>query len=113
MKIYHNPRCSTSRKALALLEEKKQKVEVVEYLKEVPKTKDLELLLQQLNLEVKDIIRKNEQMYKEKFKDKNFTDKEWLKILQEFPKLIQRPIVVKGNKAVIGRPIENILDLIK
>lgn len=113
MKIYHNPRCSTSRKVLALLEEKKQKVEVVEYLKEVPNTKDLELLLQQLNLEVKDIIRKNEQVYKEKFKDKNFTDNEWLKILQEFPKLIQRPIVVKGNKAVIGRPIENILDLIK
>ena len=112
MKIYHNPRCTTSRKALALLEEKKQEVEVVEYLKEIPKTKDLELLLQQLNVNVKDIIRTNEQVYKEKFKNKKFTDKEWLKILQEFPKLIQRPIVVKGNKAVIGRPIENILDLI-
>ena len=66
----------------------------------------------QLNLKPIDIIRKGEAVYKEKFKNSNFNDDEWLKIMMEYPKLIERPIVIKGNKAVLGRPPVNVLELL-
>ncbi len=71
----------------------------------------LKKLLAKLNMDVRDLIRKEEREYKEKYKGKEFTDDEWLIILEENPKLIQRPIVVKGNRAVIGRPLENVKNL--
>ena len=104
MKIYHNPRCSKSRQTLQLIKETGADVEVVEYLKEVPSKKELKLLLMQLNLKPIDILRKGEAVYKEKFKNSNFNDDEWIQVMIENPKLIERPIVVKGNKAVLGRP---------
>lgn len=109
--IYHNPRCRKSREALQYLESEGADIEVVKYLDEPLKKKDLELLLAKLNLNVQTIIRKEEKLFKEKYKNMNFTDEEWLMILEENPKLIQRPIVVNGHKAVIGRPIENVHNL--
>jgi arsenate reductase len=110
--IYHNPRCRKSREALKFLEEKGVNPEVVKYLDEPLGRKELEVLLAKLNLDVQEIIRKEEKLYKEKYKNMNFTDEEWLIILEENPKLIQRPIVVNGHKAVIGRPLENVQKLL-
>lgn len=112
MKIYHNPRCRKSRETLAILEDAGKDVEIVEYLKDVPSEDEIRKLLAKLNMNVEDIIRKGETIYKEKFKGKNFTEDEWITILHENPKLIERPIVVKGNKAVIGRPPENAKELL-
>ncbi|MDG1475529.1 MAG: arsenate reductase (glutaredoxin) [Vicingaceae bacterium] len=112
MKIYHNPRCSKSRETLQLINDAGVEVEVVEYLKDIPTVKDLEKILMKLNLKPTDILRKGEAVYKEKFKNSNFNDDEWIKVMLEYPKLIERPIVVKGNKAILGRPPQNVLDLI-
>jgi len=111
--IYHNPRCRKSREALQLIESKGAHLKVVKYLETTLSRNDLKMLLAKLNLKVQDIIRKEENLFKEKYKAMNFTDEEWLIVLEENPKLIQRPIVVKGNKAVIGRPIKNVENLLK
>jgi arsenate reductase len=112
MKIYHNPRCSKSRETLQLIKDAGVNVEIVEYLNDIPTAEDLETILMKLNLKPTDILRKGEAVYKEKFKNSNFNDDEWIKIMIEYPKLIERPIVVKGNKAILGRPPQNVLDLI-
>ncbi len=111
--IYHNPRCRKSREALNFLEEEGVDHEVVKYLDKPLKPKDLKLILAKLDLNVSDVIRKEEQLFKEKYKGLDFTDDEWLMVLEENPKLLQRPIVVKGSKAVIGRPLENVKNLLK
>jgi arsenate reductase len=111
MKIYHNPRCTKSRETLALIKEEGIEPEIVEYLKTVPDNKELKNLLAKLNLKATDILRKGEKIYKENFKDKDFAEEEWIQIMTENPKLIERPIVVRGNKAVIGRPPENVKEL--
>ncbi|MBL4668173.1 MAG: arsenate reductase (glutaredoxin) [Flavobacteriales bacterium] len=111
MKIYHNPRCSKSRETLQLIKDAGVEVEIVEYLNTIPTVEELKMLLMKLNLKPIDIIRKGEAVYKEKFKNSNFNDDEWIKIMLEYPKLIERPIVVKGNKAILGRPPQNVLDL--
>jgi arsenate reductase len=112
MKIYHNPRCSKSRQTLQLIKDAGADVEIVEYLNEIPTKEELQLILMKLNLKPIDIIRKGEAIYKEKFKNSNFNNDEWIQIMIENPKLIERPIVIKGNKAVLGRPPENVLDLL-
>ena len=99
--IYHNPRCSKSRKALEKLTEKGAEIEVVEYLKTPLTKKILKNLLMKLNMKPMDIIRTNEDVFKQKFKGKNFTDDEWIQILIENPILLQRPIVVGEYKAEI------------
>ena len=106
--IYHNSRCRKSRAGLQYLQEKGIEFEVVEYLKNPIDTKELENLLAKLNKAPQDIVRKQEEIFKKQLKGKNFSKSEWVKILVENPKLIQRPIVVKGYKAVIGDPVENI-----
>ncbi|MBT8220446.1 MAG: arsenate reductase (glutaredoxin) [Bacteroidia bacterium] len=113
MKIYHNPRCRKSRDSYNLLKEEGIDFETIEYLKEPLNAKDLKALLAKLNIPAKDLIRKGEAIFKEKYKGKELTENEWIKAMVENPKLIERPIVVRGNKAVIGRPIENVIDLIK
>jgi arsenate reductase len=112
MKIYHNPRCSKSRQTLQLIQESGTDVEIVEYLNTVPTVKELKDVLMKLNLKPTDILRKGEAVYKEKFKNVDFNDEELVKVMVEYPKLIERPIVVKGNKAVLGRPPENVLELL-
>ncbi len=113
MTIYHNPRCMKSRQTLNIIREAGIEPEIVEYLKNPPTTGELEKILAQLHLNPQAIVRKGEQDFKTRYKDKNFTDKEWIRILSENPKLIERPIVIKGNTGVIGRPPENVKSLLK
>ncbi|RLD78018.1 MAG: arsenate reductase (glutaredoxin) [Bacteroidetes bacterium] len=108
IKIYHNPRCKKSRAGLQYLQEKGIEPEVIEYLKNPLSETDVKDLLVRLHKKPTEIIRTQEAIYKSDFKGKNFTDDEWVKILLEYPKLIQRPIVVKGPKAVLGDPASEI-----
>ena len=111
--IYHNPRCSKSRQTLALIEEKGLSPEIVLYLENVPSADDIYSLLKKLGISARDLLRKGEDAYKENnLKDKDLSDEFLVEKMTEFPKLIERPIVVKGDKAVLGRPPENVLDLI-
>lgn len=113
MKIYHNTRCAKSRDSFNLLTEKGIEFETIEYLK-TPLTKDdLTELLVKLNIPAKELIRKGEADFKANFKGKELSEAEWIDAMVKFPKLIERPIVVKGDKAVIGRPIEKVIDLLK
>ena len=102
--IYHNPRCSKSREALGLLEEEGVEIEIIKYLQDIPTEEQLLLLLSKLHLKPFDIVRKGEKLYKEEYKNLTLNDHEWTRVMMENPKLIERPIVVKGNKAIIGRP---------
>lgn len=112
MQIYHNPRCSKSRQTLALLEENGVEAAIVLYLENPLTVKELKAILSKLKMKPFDLVRKSEKVYKEKYKGVTLSDEEWLTALVENPKLIERPIVVKGKKAVLGRPPENVLDLI-
>lgn len=112
MKIYHNPRCSKSRDSFNLLTEKGIEFETVEYLKTPLTKEELKALLVKLAIPAKDLIRKGEKDFKENFKGKELSEDEWVDAMIQFPKLIERPIVVKGDKAVIGRPVEKVIALI-
>lgn len=112
LKIYHNPRCSKSRQTLQLINDAKIAVEIVDYLNDVPNKEELNEILTKLGLEASQIIRKGEPTYKENFKGKHLTNDEWIDAMIEFPKLIERPIVVKGAVAVLGRPPENVNKLL-
>tara|TARA_R100000951_G_scaffold116056_2_gene126353 strand:- start:214 stop:552 length:339 start_codon:yes stop_codon:yes gene_type:complete len=112
MLIYHNPRCSKSRQTLQLLEEKGVSPEVILYLDEVPSKSDLKDILKKLGFSAEQLIRKGEKDFKENFKGKNLSEDEWIDAMVKFPKLIERPIVVKGDTAVIGRPPEDVLGLL-
>ncbi len=112
MKIYHNPRCSKSRDSFNYLTEQGIEFETIEYLK-IPFTKDsLKTVLKQLGIPAKDLIRKGEKDFKEHFKGKELSEDEWIDAMLQYPKLIERPIVVKGDKAVIGRPLDKVIALI-
>lgn len=111
MKIYHNPRCSKSRQTLAIIREKGEEVEIVEYLINPPNKIELKEVLKKLGMKPGQIIRKGEAIYKENYKGKSYTDEEWIEIMANNPIIMERPIVVKGNKAVMGRPPENVIDL--
>lgn len=113
MKIYHNPRCSKSRDSFNLLKEKKLDFETVEYLKTPLTKEELKDVLVKLNIPAQELIRKGEKDFKENFKGKELSEDEWVDAMLAFPKLIERPIVVKGDKAVIGRPIEKVIELIE
>ena len=112
MKIYHNPRCTKSRQTLALLTENGVKPQVIEYLKDLLTTDDLNELIGLLGIKPIALVRKNEPVWKKQFKGKELSDKELINAMVENPKLIERPIVVKQKKAVLGRPPENVLKLI-
>ena len=109
--IYHNPRCSKSRQALSILEDEGAEIDVVKYLENIPTEEELLLLLAKLNIKPFELVRKGEKIYKEQYKKLNLNDHEWIKVMLENPKLIERPIVVKGNKAIIGRPPELVKEL--
>jgi len=109
--IYHNPRCQKSRAALHLLQENNCEFEVVEYLKQNPTANEIKKLLAKLKLKAIDLIRTKEPAFAP-YKNQSLTNTQYINLMVEFPVLIERPIVIKGNKAIIGRPIEKILELI-
>ena len=112
LKVYFKPTCSTCRTALALIkEETKEKPELIEYLKETPTQKELKEILKMLGMKAEELVRKKESLYKEKYLDKKLSNAEWIKVLVQNPILIERPIVVKDGKAIIGRPVERIKEL--
>ena len=108
LKIYHNPRCSKSRAGLEYIKNKGIEYEVIDYLKEPLGYKELKLLIQKLHLPPFDLVRTQEAVFKSEFKGKQFNDDEWIKIISEYPKLLQRPIVESGHKAVFAQPPEEI-----
>lgn len=110
--IYHNNRCSKSRQGLQLLEKSGQKFKVIKYLENVLSEKELRNIIKLLNIKPIDLVRKNEAIWKENFKNKELSDAEIVKAMVDNPKLIERPIVVNDSKAVIGRPTEDILNII-
>lgn len=111
MKILHNPRCRKSRETLQVLHDNGAVPEVVLYLIDVPKFEELSHIISLLKITPFQLIRKSETIYKEQFKGKNLTDEQWIQAMIENPKLIERPIVIKGNVAVLGRPPSNVLTL--
>lgn len=113
IKIYHNPRCSKSRQALELLENKGIKPQIILYLENPPSFSEVEKLLKMLALEPRDIMRKKEEEYAaQNLDDEKLSSKQLIEAIVKTPKLLERPIVVKGNKAAIGRPTENILSIL-
>lgn len=113
LKILHNPRCTKSRETLQIIEESGEMVQVVEYLKTVLTEDELTEIVKMLGIKPEQLVRKGEAIYKEKFKGKALSDSEWIKAMVENPKLIERPIVIKGDKAIIGRPPERVKELIR
>lgn len=112
IRIYHNPRCGKSRQTLQLIKEAGIEPEVIEYLK-TPLTKaELSDLVSKLGIAAESLIRKGESIFKEEYKGKNLTDAEWIEAMAKHPILMERPVVVKGNKAVLGRPPENVKELL-
>lgn len=112
LKIYHNPRCGKSRDTLKIISNSGSDVEVIEYLKDTPSANDLSVILAKLGMKPEEVLRKGEKIFKEEFKGKKLTDQQWIKAMVENPILIERPIVVKGNKAILGRPPENVNKLL-
>ena len=112
MEIYHNPRCRKSREGLAILQESGKEFDVVEYLKDVPTAEALAEIINKLGITPIELVRKNEAIWKDEFKGKDLNDTEIVDAMVRFPKLIERPIVVDGDRAVVGRPPENIADFI-
>tara|TARA_B100000886_G_scaffold56020_1_gene34305 strand:+ start:56 stop:394 length:339 start_codon:yes stop_codon:yes gene_type:complete len=108
MKIYHNPRCRKSREGIKYLESKKINFEVIDYIKNNLSSEQIRNILKKLQLKPIEIVRKNEAIWKEKYKGKDFTDDQLIRILSNEPKLIERPIIVSEKLGVIGRPAENI-----
>jgi arsenate reductase len=112
MKIYHNPRCSKSRETLNLLIDNNVDPDIFEYLKTPPTVEELTEIVSMLGIKPHDLIRKGEAVYKEKFKGKELSDKAWINAMIENPKLIERPIVIDGNQARLGRPPKKVLELL-
>ncbi len=106
--IYHNNRCTKSRQALEVIKKKSKTTEVIEYLKTPLTEKEIKDILKKLGMKAEEIIRKKEPLFQSEYKNKKNTESEWIKVLAKNPLLIERPIIVKGSKAVIGRPTENI-----
>lgn len=111
--IYHNPRCSKSRETLKLLQDKGIEPEVREYLKDVPSSDELKEILGKLGIGPRDLLRKKEAEYKEAgLDDVSLTDDAVIEAMTQYPKLIERPIVINGDQARIGRPPESVLEIL-
>src|ERR1051326_6558256 len=114
LKVYFKPNCATCQTALSLLKKNTDEdLELIEYLVETPTQKEIKEILKMLGMKAEDLVRKKEHLYKEKYDGKKISNAEWIKILVKNPILIERPIVVKDGKALIGRPPEKILDILK
>ena len=112
MEIYHNPRCRKSRETLAILQENGIEPEIRLYLKNPLEKKELKSILAKLDMEAAALVRKSEAIYKEQFKGRHLSEEQWIDAMVTYPKLMERPIVVSGEKAILGRPPENVNILI-
>lgn len=112
IKIYHNPRCRKSREGLQILEESGKEFEVVKYLDTPPSYIELAAIIGKLGYHAIDLVRTNEQIWKDNFKGKDLTDEEIIQAMVDNPKLIERPIVIHDNTAVVGRPPEKIKEVL-
>ena len=111
--IYHNPKCSKSRETLSILEENNKSPNIVEYLKQPPSNQTLNDIVKKLNISPQELVRTADQAYKNTGLDiDSMTDSEVIEAICKHPEILQRPIVVCGDKAVIGRPPGNVLDII-
>jgi len=111
--IYHNPRCSKSRQGLALLEEKGVETEIIKYLETPPTIDELTLIIEMLGMKPRDLMRKKEAIYKQlELSDATLPDDALIMAMVEHPNLIERPIVINGDKAALGRPPKKILDIL-
>ncbi len=114
LKVIFKPNCSTCRTALQMLKENsKEKIETVEYLVDTPTVEELSEIVRMIGGKPEDIVRKKEPLYKEKYEHRKISGAQWLKILNKNPILIERPIIIHGDKAIIGRPVEKIIDFLK
>lgn len=111
--IYHNPRCAKSREGLEILKASGEKFSTILYLEDPPGESNLRELLQQLNLPPRALLRTGEVIWKEHYKGRELSDEDLISAMARFPKLIERPIVTKGNRAIIGRPPEKIKEFLK
>nr|WP_199158054.1 arsenate reductase (glutaredoxin) [Pedobacter sp. ASV2] len=112
IKIYHNNKCSKSRAALAVLNESGKDFELVNYLQHPPTEEELASLINKLGIKPFELIRKGETIYTEKYKGKDLSDAEWIEAMVQNLILIERPIIVNGDKAVIARPTEKIQEVL-
>ena len=110
--IYHNPRCTKSRETLALLEQAGTAPRVIEYLKTPPTATELRAIVAKLGIEPEQLVRKGEEVYKSTYAGKTLTAAQWIDAMVKHPVLIERPIVIRGTRAVIGRPPENVTKLL-
>ena len=111
--IYHNPRCSKSRQTLSLLESKGVQTRVELYLEDPLSERNIKSLLEKLDINARDLIRKNEEEFKKSGLTLSSNEQALISAMAKSPKIIERPIVVRGERAVIGRPPENVLELIE
>ena len=113
IRIYHNPRCRKSRETLEIIRNQGYEPEIIEYLKDPPTVSELKNLLDKMNMKPAEIIRKGEDLFRSNFKGKKMSDEEWLNVLVKNPKLIERPIVVSGDRVVLGRPPEKVREILR
>jgi arsenate reductase len=113
LQIYFKPNCSTCQTALKLMKDNTdEEYETIEYLVDVPSEKQIKEILKMLGMKAENLVRKKESLYKEKYEGKKISESQWIKILHKNPILIERPIFVKDGKAIIGRPIERVLEIL-
>ena len=110
--IYHNPRCRKSREALKYLEDKKYDFEVRDYIKNLLSIGEIKELIESLKIKPIELVRKNEAIWKENFKNKDLDDSQIISALSKYPKLIERPIVTKGKISIIARPVDKLLNIL-
>ena len=110
--IYHNPRCGKSRECLAFITNSKQEFEVVKYLENPLNLNQLEEIIKKLNIKPIELIRNKESIWVDNFKGRTLSDKEIIQSMVDYPILMERPIAVKGDKAVIARPLDKIKEII-
>lgn len=110
--IYHNPRCSKSRQTLALLQEQGIEPDIIEYLTSPPSEAELDGILVKLGIEPDALMRKGEDEYKQHFKGRDLSRAEMISLMVQYPKVIERPVVVNNGKAAVGRPPESVLEII-
>ena len=110
--IYHNPRCSKSRQTLALIQEQGIEPNIIEYLTSPPSETELDSILTMLGKEPEELMRRGEDEYKRHFKGRDLSRSAAVSLMVQHPKVIERPIVVNGDKAAVGRPPESVLDIL-